>query len=226
LKKAVKAVLSSRTISNIFGSPRCKKRFLEIINRNGKLLDVGCGYYSAYDTKMICSKIFYTGIDIVDYNQKMPNMADEYIVTTPEKFADTIINLNKKYDTVISSHNLEHCNDREKTLEAMIKVLKPNGYLFLSFPSELSIYFPSRKGTLNYYDDSTHKGKPPDFTGIIQILNKNNMKIIFSCKSYKPFFTHKIGFLFEWKSKQDREVKRWTWAYWGFEAIIWAKKYQ
>ena len=220
----MKAVLSSRTISKIFGSPRCKKKFLEIINKNGKLLDVGCGDYSAYDTKMICPNIFYTGIDIVDYNQQMPNMADEYIITTPEKFAETIANSDKKYDTVISSHNLEHCNDREKTLEAMIKVLKPSGYLYLSFPCEGSIYFPARKGTLNYYDDSTHKGNPPDFIRIIQILIKNNMEIIFSSKSYKPFFTHKLGFLFELKSKQDREVKHWAWAYWGFEAIIWAKK--
>jgi hypothetical protein len=35
----------------------------------------------------------------------------------------------------------------------MIKVLKPGGYLYLSFPTEKSINFPTRKGCLNYNQD-------------------------------------------------------------------------
>jgi len=43
-------------------------------------------------------------------------------------------------------------------------------------------------------------------------------------KSYKPFFLYLIGFFLEWKSKRDIKVYIWTWAYYGFETIIWAKK--
>jgi len=169
--------------------------------------------------------MIYTGIDIGDYNQTKPNLADNYIVVEPEKFAEAIENLPELFDGVISSHNLEHCNARNRTLDAMIKVLKPGGYLYLSFPTEESIDFPcTRNGTLNYYDDPTHKDKPPVFDEIIKTIHANGMEVVFASKSYKPFFFYLIGFLLEWKSKKDKEVKIWTWAYWGFETIIWAKK--
>jgi SAM-dependent methyltransferase len=198
---------------------------LEIIRHNGILLDVGCGNDSPYYIKIIRPDIIYTGIDVEDCNQTKPNLADTYILVEPENFSQTIAEMPESFDAVISSHNLEHCNDREKTLEAMIKALKPNGYMYLSFPTEDSINFPGpRKGTLNYYDDKTHKDLPPNFDKIITTLKQNNMEILFANKSYKPFFFYIIGFLFEWKSKKDKEVNWATWAYWGFETIIWAKK--
>ena len=202
-----------------------KSEFLKKINHNGKLLDVGCGNDSPYYIKTKYPDIIYTGIDVGDYNQTKPNLADNYIVVKPGEFSEAIANMPELFDTVISSHNLEHCNDREKTLEAMIKVLKPGGYLFLSFPTEESVNFPGpRKGTLNYYDDKTHRDKPPEYDKIISKLKENNMEILFASKSYKPFLLYLIGFFLEWKSKKDKEVKIWTWAYWGFETIIWTKK--
>jgi 2-polyprenyl-3-methyl-5-hydroxy-6-metoxy-1,4-benzoquinol methylase len=202
-----------------------RSNFLKIINHEGRLLDVGCGNNSPYNIKMECPQIMYTGIDVGDYNQTKPNLADNYIVVEPDKFADTIANMPETFDTVISSHNLEHCNDRDKTLDAMIKALKPGGYLFLSFPTEKSVNFPDpRKGTLNYYDDSTHKDKPPDYDKTMETLKAKNMEILFASKSYKPILLYLIGFFLEEKSKRDKEVKNGTWAYWGFETIIWAKK--
>ncbi|MDR2084269.1 MAG: hypothetical protein LBP67_04675 [Bacteroidales bacterium] len=50
------------------------------------------------------------------------------------------------------------------------------------------------------------------------------MKINFCSKSYKPFFLYLIGGLFEEKSIKERKTQIGTWAYWGFEAIIWAEK--
>ena len=57
----------------------------------------------------------------------------------------------------------------------MKKCLKKGGIIYLVTPSEKSIDFPSREGTLNYYDDKTHKYKPINLTG----LNQNLRKIIF-----------------------------------------------
>jgi len=203
--------------------PHSKYKFLDL-NPNGKLLDVGCGNVTPFKIKSRFPNIFYTSIDICDYNQQMSNVLDEYIITTPDEFANTIENLEAKFDMVISSHNLEHCNDREKTLLAMIKVLKVGGYLYLAFPSEDSVNFPNRKGCLNYYDDTTHKNLPPNFDEIVKTLKTNNLEIIFASKSYKPFLEWIVGFFQERKSKKDKEVKDGTWSYWGFVSVIWAKK--
>jgi ubiquinone/menaquinone biosynthesis C-methylase UbiE len=209
----------------IMEPPHHRNKFIKKINQKGALLDVGCGNNSSYDIKTICPDVFYVGIDIGDYNQTKPNLADQYVITTPEEFAKTISNMASTFDTVVSSHNLEHCNDREKTLDAMIKVLKSGGYLYLAFPTEKSVNFPGpRNGTLNYYDDPTHKNTPPNYDKTIKKLLENNMQIIFASKSYKPFFMYIIGFLLEWKSKKEKQIKYWTWAYWGFETVIWAKK--
>ena len=203
--------------------PHSKYKFLGL-NPKGKLLDVGCGSVTPFRIKSRFPNLFYTGIDICDYDQQMSKVLDEYIITTPDEFANTIENIDTKFDMVISSHNLEHCNDREKTLLAMIKVLKVGGYLYLAFPSEKSVNFPNRKGCLNYYDDPTHKNSPPDFDKIINTLKENNLEIIFAKKSYKPFLEWIAGFFLERKSKKDKEVKDGTWSYWGFVSVIWAKK--
>jgi hypothetical protein len=122
---------------------------------------------------------------------------------------------------------LEHCNDREETFNGIVKILKHGGNLFVSFPTKDSINFPSRKGTLNYYDDSTHKYNPPDFYKIISTLKENNFDIIFSSSSYKPLLYFLIGLLLEPLSKITNRVlfnSYGTWSYWGFESIIWARK--
>lgn len=210
----------------IFSPSHGKRRFLMSINKKGSLVDVGCGNNSPYYVKSRFPDIFYIGIDIGDYNQTKPNLADEYLLTTPDKFADTIANI-EGADTVISSHNLEHCDDREKTLDAMMKILKQGGKLFLSFPTKESVNFPHRKGVLNYFADPTHKYNPPDFDQIILELKNNNFDILFSSISYKPMFYFLVGLFLEPLARLTKRVffnSYGTWSYWGFESIIWAKK--
>jgi ubiquinone/menaquinone biosynthesis C-methylase UbiE len=205
--------------------PHCRDKFLQIINQGGKLLDVGCGNNSPYFFKQNFPNLIYTGIDVGDYNQTKPILADNYIITTPETFSEKIMEFENEFDTVISSHNLEHCNDRNKTLVAITRALKSGGYLYLSFPTEKSVKFPGpRSGCLNYYDDKSHKDVPPKFNETITKLKNGRMKILFSSKSYKPFFKYLIGLKNENKSKKFKHVDDSTWAYWGFETVIWAKK--
>lgn len=204
--------------------PSGKISFISKLKPNSKLFDVGCGNNSPYFVKKILPKCHYTGIDIGDYNQIKPNLADKYIVTTPSDFANEIRRLENTFDAVISTHNLEHCNDRNETLKAMLFALKKDGELFISFPSEGSVNFPSRQGTLNYFDDETHKHTPPIFQSIVDMLDENNFQIIYSIKSYRPFLLRTLGFLFEPISKVRKKVLIGTWEYYGFESIIRAKK--
>jgi len=208
-----------------YGKHKFMKMVYNKLQGKGILLDVGCGNNSPYYFKTNFPGIKYTGIDVGDYNQTKPILADDYIVASPENFATKISKLENCFNIVVSSHNLEHCNDRNGTLIAMAKALKKGGYLYISFPTEESVKFPgSRAGCLNYYDDSTHKDVPPIFSEALQILKNNDIEIIFSRKSYKPFFYYIIGMAMEKKSKREKKVFYSAWAYYGFETIIYGQK--
>ena len=165
-------------------------------------------------------------MDIVDYNNKNDSniYADEYILTEPSKFVESINSLSYKFDAIISSHNLEHCNDRYGTLNAILEKLNTSGKLYISFPSEKSINFPKRKGTLNYYDDLTHKDLPPDFNLTLEIIKKKSLNIIFSTPNYRPFLLSFIGYLTNIISKYTKKIYIGMWEWWGFESIIIAQK--
>lgn len=201
-----------------------KTDFLSKLSVNSSILDVGCGNNSPFLTKQILPNCNYTGIDIGDYNQTKPLLADKYIVTTPQDFSTEIKKLSASFDAVISSHNLEHCDDRKSTLEAMLSALKIGGMLFLSFPCEQSINFPKRGGTLNYYDDSTHKFSPPNFIETINSIKDKGFEIEYAERNYSPVILRLIGFVCEPLSKIRNRNMTGTWEYYGFESIIIAKR--
>ena len=200
--------------------------FLTSLEKDANILDVGCGNESVHNIKNVSKKFKYTGIDIHDYNlsKKNKSLIDKYIIVNKELFAKSINKIKEKFNAVICSHNLEHCDNREETLLAMINAVDNNGLIYLSFPCEESINFPNRKGTLNYYDDETHKGSPPNFEAILKILKKNNFSIRYSSKRYKPLIPWLMGLLFEPFSTLLKKTFTGTWEFYGFESIIWAKK--
>lgn len=203
---------------------RGRTSFISKLYSKCKILDVGCGNNSPFNVKQIIPNCEYTGIDIGDYNQSKPNIADNYIVTNPNNFTNEISRLSNSFDAVISSHNLEHCDDRDGTFQAMLASLKIGGEIYISFPCEDSIKFPKRYGTLNYFDDDTHKFSPPNFSKLIEHLKHSNFEVIFSTKRYKPPILWVIGLLLEPISIYKKKVLLGTWEYYGFESIIWAKK--
>ena len=102
--------------------------------------------------------------------------------------------------------------------------MKNKALIYLTFPSENSINFPSRNGTLNYYDDKTHRDNPPNFKHTINLLKANNVKILKSKANYQPFLMNIIGNLIEPYSKYKNKVFPGTWEKWGFETIIIGQK--
>ncbi len=178
--------------------PHSKGEFLQSLPvTKAEILDVGCGNNSPAHIKSILPDCVYTGIDVSNYNQTKPNVADNYILTSEEGFAESISQMPNRFDAVISSHNLEHCNQREETLLSMLRSLKSGGRFYLTCPSESSVNFPSRGGTLNYYDDKTHKDLPPSYTWLLEILKANGMRVIYSTPAHKPFIPYLIGWLKE-----------------------------
>lgn len=208
--------------------PYGKVSFLRSIKNSGKvkLLDVGCGNRSPQGVKAILNKIYYVGIDVGDYNQTLDSKgcADEYHIVKREEFAEEIEKYNNEFDVVLSSHNIEHCDEPERVLSAMISALKKGGKMYMAFPSEESQYFPGfRNGCLNFYDDSSHN-KVPSWKKINSMLSERNMKILYKTKKNRPYFMRKIGEFNEEKSAELKSVLIGTWEYYGFESIIWCKK--
>lgn len=201
-----------------------KFHFLSKLRKEARILDVGCGNNSPYKFKRILPFCHYTGLDVADYNIDKPEIADEYIITTPNDFVKEIDKFDQHFDAVVSSHNLEHCLDRDGVLLSMLKSVKKGGEIFLSFPTEKSVNFPRRKGTLNYYDDPTHMFAPPNFDEVIKVLKENDFIVSYSQKQYSPLILKFFGFLFEPISRMKNKVMRGTWEYYGFESIITAKK--
>ena len=204
-------------------SPYGKTSFLNNLDHNAVIFDVGCGNNSPIKTKKIIPKCVYYGIDIDDYNQASSQYADHYITTTSENFSSKISEFKNYFDAVISSHNLEHCDDWKGVLLAIHSSLKTGGRVYISLPSELSITFPSRIGTLNFYDDSTHKNLI-FFHDLQNYLDSLNFIIIYKTNQYKPLVLRIIGFILEPLSNYINKVLPGTWAYYGFEQIFLAIK--
>ncbi|WP_081611548.1 class I SAM-dependent methyltransferase [Kordiimonas gwangyangensis] len=204
--------------------PKGKTRFLRCLSDNCSLLDVGCGNDSHYWVKDILPFVSYTGVDIGYYNLTKPLVNTRYLLVGSSEFAEAIAKMSESFDAVISNHNLEHCEDPYGTLVAMAEALRSGGRLFIAFPASATLSFPSRKGSLNYRDDGTHKLPPPNYNKVLNLLKSNNVDIVFSVEQYRPSALYCIGFFLEPASRLLNRVLPGTWAYYGFESIIWGKK--
>ena len=218
-KKYTKVYCDINNYIKVILKPRGRAAFLENLEENASLLDVGCGsrFLKIATNKQIG---YYLGLDIV--NRSSGNMPGniQVIHGNPEDFSELILNIDYKFDAIISCHNIEHCNQPINTLKAMITRLKKGGFLYLAFPSEKSLYFPSRRGCLNYFDDPTHKDCPPDFTKIIDTCVNSELEVIFQSLCYKPLSMRIIGAILEPLSKLLNKCLFGTWELYGFESIL------
>jgi SAM-dependent methyltransferase len=175
---------------------------------------------------MLRPDLFYIGLDVGDYNQSSPReFADEYTIVQPALFAAEISKYGGKLDAVVSAHNIEHCNEPDLVLDAMLKAIKPGGRCYLSFPCEASVGFPERRGCLNFYDDASHL-KVPNWEKIISKIRSEGFVIDFSAQRYRPIIPALIGLLgepFGALTKRQMPVGS-TWALYGFESVIWASR--
>jgi ubiquinone/menaquinone biosynthesis C-methylase UbiE len=96
----------------------------------GKLLDVGCGKmpYKEYILKHSETKN-YVGLDIETALVYDKDIRPDYTWN-----GNTMPFEDDAYDTVMATEILEHCPLPSQTLNEMYRVLKNDGYLFLSVP--------------------------------------------------------------------------------------------
>lgn len=160
---------------------RFKHFYNEFRNKDFNLLDVGAGSHSASLTKKWFPNCSYYGIDKVsDYENDPADlelMTEFYQLDVTQLKFDIIPD--SFFDVIIMSHIIEHLENGDQVISMLLPKLKKNGLIYIEFPSVRSSKLPSKKGTLNFYDDETHVRlyKPDE---ISQILRENSFKIISS----------------------------------------------
>lgn len=148
-------------------------------NQSFKLLDIGAGNHSASLVKHYLPHCQYFGVDIdKDYNN------DEQDFALMEQFWEKDLTQldfddipNASFDAILMAHIIEHLENGDEVLKALAPKLKNGGVIYIEFPGRKSPHLPSKKGTLNFYDDDTHC-RLYTHEEIESILKKSGFKIL------------------------------------------------
>lgn len=125
---------------------------------NLKVLDIGSGSHSSSITKKWWPDSHYTGVDRdVNYDNIPEDISamDEFIQLDLTELDYKKIQ-NNSFDVIIMSHVIEHLHNGDKVLPLLFNKLKKGGLFYIEFPCEASALFPSKRETLNFFDDDTH----------------------------------------------------------------------
>lgn len=127
-------------------------------DRSFHLLDIGSGNQSATKTIALFPQCQYYGLDLNrDYNN---NAADFALMKAFYEMDLTKLDFKQLpdnfFDAILIVHVIEHLHNGDEVLKHLLPKLKSGGWLYVEYPGKKSTKLPSMKGTLNYYDDSTH----------------------------------------------------------------------
>lgn len=106
--------------------------------KSGKFLDVGCGAGYAMQRAQEDTGSEAFGIDPDPMGHGVGREGSNFKVKAEniqKAFAEAIPFNDGMFDTVYSSHVLEHVNDEIKSLQEMSRVLKNNGVLIIGMPT-------------------------------------------------------------------------------------------
>ena len=92
-------------------------------------MDVGCANVSLARIRRMLTLCQYTGDDVFPGGSYVNGENEEFIIAEPKKFGTAIAGMGRRFEAVISRHNPKHCNDRDKTLSAMLGSVVKGGQL-------------------------------------------------------------------------------------------------
>jgi 2-polyprenyl-3-methyl-5-hydroxy-6-metoxy-1,4-benzoquinol methylase len=171
----------------------CPMKFRFVRGKLGaapRILDIGCGNGSPSVTKRWFPGCYYAGADIQRYNLSEADDAamDEFFQLRVDGSGYDAIP-GASFDFVILNHVIEHMAEPAPIVAKLCGKLKPEGHIWIAFPSRRSLSLPhSVDETLNFYDDPTHI-YVPDLREIANILPAHGVKVLHAGRSREGFFT-------------------------------------
>ena len=130
----------------------------EFKNNTFKLLDVGAGNHSAWRFCSLLRNCQYYAIDQTkNYNNDERDFALMKEFWEMDLKALTFESIPEEYfDAINMSHVIEHLDNGYEVISGLIPKLKKGGVIYIEFPGYWSTKLPSMRGTLNFFDDSSH----------------------------------------------------------------------
>lgn len=144
-----------------------------------KILDIGSGSHSPSITKKWFPLSEYHAVDIdMNYNNNNKDIEsiDKFFQKDLTKLELDDIEDNY-YDLIFMSHIIEHLYNGDRVIEMLLSKLKAQGIIYIEYPSTRSLYLPSMRETLNFFDDPTHS-RIYTIAEILNLLMRNKFRIL------------------------------------------------
>ena len=122
---------------------------------------------------------------------------------------------NSSFNTILSNSTFEHIQKDLEAIKEVSRVLKKDGYFYVTLPLPSHQKFLKRLGVgkeeLHKYNERVVHYHYRSFNEWIDLLKKNNLKVIYS-KSYIPLRVEKIWYIFH-KIATFKPYRRELWSY-------------
>jgi len=190
------------------------------------MLDIGSGNKSATDFKTYFPNGTYHGVDMVkDYNytdEDFGKMEAFYEMDLTQLDYSAIPD--NHFDAILMAHIIEHLHNGDQVLEKLAPKLKSGGVIYIEYPGQKSTTLPSRKGTLNFYDDDTHV-RVYSVPEVTKVLEGVGFKVRAGGlrRSYRNILMMPIKFIHN-HIKYGYIMASVFWDWYGFAEFVWAEK--
>jgi SAM-dependent methyltransferase len=127
------------------------------LNQVSRVLDIGCGNRWCQLTKKWI-QAEYWGLDRDFYNGESEDYSRMNRFFKIDLERDSLAAIpDSSVELITIAHVIEHIDNGLDVLQQLTSKLKPEGVIYIEWPSVRSLDFPSAEGTLQFCDDDTHK---------------------------------------------------------------------